>query len=355
MAYLRNVTGLMSIKRITGKGVHVLLSPFYALFSTRPKRESGKAILVSLPFFPLIWKKKWKQWQESRIWFDQTQKQRLFRWYPFFVRKTYTLTYPDLEFQFEKTPPECNAIVIHVFYPDVFEQMLTTLQSNGSAAYPMYLTCRQEIRMSVEKILQLYSQKAYLHVMENRGRDIAPFLSLLPVLSADGVTGVLKLHTKKSIHLGDCEHMWLSDILSGLVKGGALEKHFHQLNNNPRIGMIAPHGHVVPMAFYYGDNTEKMLGLVKKWNISSSLLGTSFFVAGSMFFIRLASIEDMLSQPVSLRDFEAESGQTDGTLAHAMERMFSLVVQSGHYWITDSKETKVLHTCTLFSDHVYSR
>ena len=166
---------------------------------------------------------------------------------------------------------------------------------------------------------------------------------------------MLKLHTKKSIHLGDAEHTWLADILFTLVENRAMDRHFQQLHTHTHIGMIAPYGHVIPMAFYYGNNTEKMLGLVKKWNIPSSLLGTAFFVAGSMFFIRLASIEDMLSQPVSLRDFEAESGQTDGTLAHAMERMFSLVVQSGHYWITDSKETKGLHTCTLFSDHVYSR
>ncbi len=350
----------MNIKRNTGKIIHLLGSLLYALVSTRPKRECFKAILFSFPGAGFLWKRKWQQWQSSRIWFDQKQKQRLFRSYPFLVRKSFTLfNAATQQQQHEKIHSELQvlqyAIVIHVYYPEVFESMLEMIHANLLADFPLYITMRPEISPAVEEILHRSGRNALLHTMENRGRDIGPFLSLLPILRAQGITAVLKLHTKKSMHLGSADHPWLSDILSQLVEEGAIEKHFLQLQNNQRIGMIAPYGHVVPMAFYYGDNTEKMLGLVKKWNIPSSLLGSAIFVAGSMFYIRLASIEAMLSQPILLQEFETESGQTDGTLAHAVERMFSLLVYTNNYWVTDTNKEAEMVSCTIFSDHMQSR
>jgi lipopolysaccharide biosynthesis protein len=47
------------------------------------------------------------------------------------------------------------------------------------------------------------------------------------------------------------------------------------------------------------------------------------FFAGTMFWARLPAIRDCLDVPT--RWFQLESGQIDGTMAHALERLFCVV------------------------------
>ncbi|EXS67932.1 rhamnan synthesis F family protein [Sphingobium sp. Ant17] len=55
------------------------------------------------------------------------------------------------------------------------------------------------------------------------------------------------------------------------------------------------------------------------------------FPAGSMFWARTDAILPILSADLEWEDFPLEEGQTDGTLAHCIERMFGVVAVSRNF------------------------
>lgn len=55
-----------------------------------------------------------------------------------------------------------------------------------------------------------------------------------------------------------------------------------------------------------------------------------------MFWVRLEALRPLLDAHLDLWEFEPESGQVDGTGAHAIERLFALCVRASGHRIADS-------------------
>ena len=55
------------------------------------------------------------------------------------------------------------------------------------------------------------------------------------------------------------------------------------------------------------------------------------FPAGSMYWCRLQALRPLLDVQLSEAEFEDETGQVDGTLAHAIERIVIGAVQAAGY------------------------
>ena len=50
-----------------------------------------------------------------------------------------------------------------------------------------------------------------------------------------------------------------------------------------------------------------------------------------MFWLRPAALRPLLDGLLSMGEFQAEGGQLDGTLAHAVERILSLIARSAGF------------------------
>jgi len=226
------------------------------------------------------------------------------------------------------------AIVIHAFYIDVFKEIIFYINNLIGIEYCLYVTTPHEEVQEVSQFLKRGNYPFKVLGIDNRGRDVLPFLKIMQEVVEDGFECILKVHTKKSLHRNDGE-VWRKDIYSQLLNLENIKKALNHFSVKSDVGIIGPIGHIVPICYYFGSNHKKILGLGIRLGIPLDEIISSRFVAGSMFFARIDSLLPILNLGLSEVDFESEEGQIDGTMAHALERFFSIVAATKSYKTVD--------------------
>src|SRR5690606_10026144 len=102
---------------------------------------------------------------------------------------------------------------------------------------------------------------------------------------------------------------------------------------DPKLGAVAPEGHVVPMKTYLSANRDAIEYLISRLGLHDRRYMRQGFIAGSMFWCRLEALRPLLDGHLDEWEFEAEAGQLDGTLAHAIERVISACVRDAGYTV----------------------
>lgn len=215
------------------------------------------------------------------------------------------------------------AVVIHVHYPEVLSEIIEILDKDVIASSKIYITTSSGNEAAVKEIIGKSNINSTLILLPNRGRDILPFLKILPSVIADGAKIIIKIHTKKSTHRHDGD-TWRRDMLQKLLTAASVTNALNKFNENFSLGIVGPEGHVVPMTFYWGSNADRVTTLANKMGISAEKVAELNFVAGTMFIARTTALLPLLELGLQEHDFENENGQIDGTLAHAIERLFSV-------------------------------
>jgi lipopolysaccharide biosynthesis protein len=214
------------------------------------------------------------------------------------------------------------AVVIHVYYIDVFAKIIQSLEDLG-VPLKVYVTTTSELESEIKDALISSGFNFLLLPVANHGRDVLPFFKVMPEVVRNGHTVLLKLHTKKTEHRRDGD-AWMKDVLSKLVTNDKVGRCFDLLNSDEGIGMIAPAGHIISMSAYYGSNKEKVVSISKRLGFSETDVMDAAFVAGTMFYAHIAALQPILKLAFKDEDFELENKQVDGTLAHAIERCLSI-------------------------------
>lgn len=213
------------------------------------------------------------------------------------------------------------AVVIHAFYPDVFEDLLASFPQDLTDRAHLFVTTTHDKVDIVTAIARRFGMPFEVIGLDNRGRDVLPFLRVLPRVVEAGFQWVLKLHTKKSLHRSDGDR-WRDDLCRKLLDQPGEVLAF--LRNHPDVGLVGPQGYVVPMTCYWGVNRDRVLSLGRRLGVASLDPQTTSFVAGTMFYARIQALLPLLHLALDDEHFEPEAGQVDGTLAHAIERVVAL-------------------------------
>ena len=109
--------------------------------------------------------------------------------------------------------------------------------------------------------------------------------------------------------------------------------------NNPRLGLLTPpepnHGNFFPtLGFEWGPNYDITKKLADELNLTVPISVDKPPVApfGTMFWFRPKAMEPLYKKDWGYEDFPPEPNKIDGTLLHAIERIYPFIVQESGYY-----------------------
>lgn len=234
---------------------------------------------------------------------------------------------------FKGTPGKV-AVHCHIFYHDLINEFSAHL-SVIPFSFDVYVSVTTEEGRDVctnalKKIKNIAN--LYVEIVPNRGRDIAPMFCQFGERLKE-YDYVCHIQSKKSLYNGGTTLGWreyLFNTLLGTEKN--TNRIFGLFQDNPTVGIIFPQAFVqVPYpAFTWLANKQDGAMLCQRIGIP---MPESYyhFPAGSMFWAKMSAMKPLFDLNLQWEEFPEELGQTDGTLAHALERMLGIVPTSQGY------------------------
>lgn len=231
--------------------------------------------------------------------------------------------------------PSQVAVVLHAFHTNLLPEFRAYLDHIPMPADLFVSTDTEDKRATVEACFSSWTGGSVaVRVVPNRGRDIAPKIVGFAAVH-DRYKYVLHLHTKSSPHdsrlLG-----WRGYLLETLLGSPEIVQGvFEAFTRAPHLGMLAPQ-HIDELRPWiaWGNNHAQAEALAGRMGFALPRTAPLDFPSGSMFWARCAALRPLLDLHLGFDDFPEESGQTDGTTAHAVERLYFLVCeQAGFGWL----------------------
>jgi rhamnosyltransferase len=227
------------------------------------------------------------------------------------------------------------AVCLHLFYPDLWPTLRAALDAIPEpwdlyVSVPAFACTRSLARIAEEHPSVRFMPCA------NRGRDVLPFLNWLAMGVFDRYDAVCKLHSKRSPHMRHGAK-WLAQMLESLLGepqtvAGIIE----WFRSTPDLGLVGPRAWLIGPGHrsHQGSNSRALATLMRHTSLSKTALDSPFF-AGTMFWFRPAALAGLRDLGLRGRDFPLEMGQTDGTSAHALERLICPLMEQAGYMVSD--------------------
>ncbi|WP_266157788.1 glycoside hydrolase family 99-like domain-containing protein [Dyella silvatica] len=308
-------------------------------------RHAIDVALRRVPASPLVFINAWNEWAEGAVLEPDTRLGHAWL----------EATRNALRDTTEATPlhDQRPCAVVHIWYLDVLDEIIDALRAT-QLDWRIVITTAHEQEQAIRERIATLGVEAEIAAFENRGRDILPFLHVANRLLDEGVEVVLKLHSKRTTHRQDGA-AWRQELLEKLLSAGRAQHILSALRTDPSLGLIAAEGHLQPLQCYWGANEANVAYLCRRIGITSPVTETDQFIAGSMFWIRLAALRPLLDTHLGVWEFEDETGQIDGTLAHAVERVIGLASTNAGFSTKDAATVCGLSINEVTRPYPYAR
>jgi hypothetical protein len=233
------------------------------------------------------------------------------------------------------------AVVVHIYYEDTWPDIAGAL-GGLTIPFDLIVTTVAGRERLTETIRRAYP-RAEIVIVENRGRDIGPFIALLERGRFDRYRYVCKVHGKKSIDGGRKTYMgamWRRRLLFELLGApGAANAAIDMFERDASIGMIGPKVFRLPKEGYPEDlswsaNRPMTLKIAKRMGVTVDEFQLDFF-GGTMFWVRPEALKPLRDLSLAA-DMPYETGLIDGDLPHAIERVLPTSVLAAGYKLANS-------------------
>lgn len=234
------------------------------------------------------------------------------------------------------------ALVMHLYFLDLLEESYRYVSSMPKEA-DIYLTTDKEEKKAAieEKFAKLPCHKLEVRLIENRGRDVSSLLvGVKDVIMQYDI--VCFAHDKKTAQItpGTIGASFAYKCFENTLSSTAYVANvIHVFAENSRMGILSPPepNHSVfftTLGNEWGPNYEVTKELADKIGLTVPISRELPPVApyGTMFWFRPNAMKPLFDLDWKYTDFPEEPNGIDGTLLHAVERIYSYVVQESGYY-----------------------
>lgn len=224
------------------------------------------------------------------------------------------------------------ALHLHVYYADLLPELLSSLNRNEVRPDLLISVPSAQVEDAVRQIVATYDGcVAELKVVPNVGRDIGPLLTAFGTTLLRNYDVVGHLHTKKTADLADSETgaNWRRFLLANLLGDQApmADIILGRMLADPSIGMVFPDD---PYAVRWGANRSYAEELLPRLGLDR-LPNHFVFPIGTMFWARTEALRPFVELGLDWDDYPSEPLPYDGSLLHAIERLFGVRVNAGPF------------------------
>lgn len=218
------------------------------------------------------------------------------------------------------------ALHIHAYFADMLPPLLSALDGNESRPDLFISVSHEKAREEVREYLKAYQSRVEIQVVPNVGRDIGPMLvDFQQALRSYEIVG--HLHTKRSGDIADASmgERWNRFLIENLLgsQSRMMDRILGRMAADPSIGMVFPQD---PHVVGWGKNRFFAEALAKRLGIGE-LPECLEFPVGSMFWARTDALRALFELGLEAKDFPTEPLPYDGSILHAIERLFPFVVK----------------------------
>lgn len=232
------------------------------------------------------------------------------------------------------------ALAMHLYYPDLLSQARAYAEAFPPETEVFVTTDTAEKQLLIEQAFEGCAVKRVeVRVIENRGRDVSALLIGLQDLAEYDY--VCFFHDKKVLQTkpGTVGMGFAYQCSENLFATRAYVLNVIDLMaRNKRIGLLSPPApnhadYFFTLGMSWGPNWQPALELYGRLGLGVPISEDKTPIAplGTCFWFRGAALARLFAYPWQYEDFPAEPNQTDGTLLHAVERIYPFVAQAEGY------------------------
>lgn len=222
---------------------------------------------------------------------------------------------------------------IHIFYLDLLENIVTEI-NKIPYAFDCYISTDSTDKAEyIRNYFKSHSNavNVIVEIYDNKGRDVYPLIAQMSKYVTK-YKFICHMHTKKSkIDIfGDNWREYLFGSLFGSKEN--IENILKNLEMNKGLGIVFPKPFQnLENAIHWGLNKELTENVLQKLDIDIKLpVNNIVFPVGNMFWARVDAVLPIFTNTLA-NNFPNEKGQADGTIAHAIERLWVYTAEYNGY------------------------